>query len=248
MLFFLGISTERGHMKKILLIDDEKEIHSIIKEYFPKDQYRLISAYDGLEGLMKCKNEEFDFVLLDFKMPKMDGPRFYQQFRDLQALKKVESTPIIFISGFIDDLKHRKITWNKCEFLLKPFQKEDLIQKIEKFEKKTQPKSCRIVLQPGDVLFNEDEELAHLFYVTSGMLQLSRQESIIGSVGTGDLLGETIIAQGKTCYSVKAIEKSELLPIPKEKILEVVQGQPKWIKLLIEDLGKKLKDTIKQIA
>src|SRR5690606_3660919 len=117
-------------MKKILFVDDEKELHPLIQSYFPKESYRTICAFDGLEGMQKCRNEDFDLIILDYKMPKMDGLKFYQQLRDIQEAKKVEHTPIIFVSGSIEELKSKQSKWFRCEFLDKPFEKDDLFKKI----------------------------------------------------------------------------------------------------------------------
>jgi CheY-like chemotaxis protein len=65
-------------MKKKLFVNDEKELHPLIQSYFPKESYRTICALDGLEGIQKCRNEDFDLIILDYKMPKMDGLKFYQ--------------------------------------------------------------------------------------------------------------------------------------------------------------------------
>lgn len=238
-------------MKKILLIDDEKEIHSHVQGFFPKELFRVVSAFDGIEGLMKCKNEDFDFILLDLKMPKMDGVRFYQQFRDFQDNKKTEPTPVIFISGFVEELKGRNQNWIKCDFLNKPVQKEELFLKMQKFtDKKTSsPKTEKINLAPGEILFSESEKISHLFYVVSGKLELiNSKEHVISMATSGELIGESVVLDEIACYTVRAVEDSELILIPTDKIMEVVRGQPKWIKLLIEGLGKRLKESIKQIA
>lgn len=75
-------------MKKILLIDGEREFHPSIVSLFPKDQFRVISAFDGADGLQKCRNEDFDLIISDYRMPKMDGVKFFQQLRDGQEIKK----------------------------------------------------------------------------------------------------------------------------------------------------------------
>lgn len=210
-----------------------------------------MSAFDGIEGLMKCKNEDFDFILLDSKMPKMDGARFYQQFRDMQEREKIEPTPILFISGFVEEIRSRNANWVKCDFLDKPVLKEDLYLKMQKFSerKASTPKSEKIFLSSGEILFNEGDKISHLFYVVSGKLQLiNTKEHVISTVGSGELIGESIVLDDLACYSVRALEDSELILIPSDKIMEVVKAQPKWIKLLIEGLGKRLKESLKQTA
>jgi len=60
-------------MPKILIIDDEKIIRDTLKEILEYEKYQIFEAQDGEEGLERIENEEFDLVLCDVKMPKMDG-------------------------------------------------------------------------------------------------------------------------------------------------------------------------------
>ncbi|AEL26296.1 sigma-54-dependent transcriptional regulator [Cyclobacterium marinum] len=60
-------------MPKILIIDDEKVIRSTLKEILEYEKYEIFEAEDGVKGLEMLKNEDFDLVLCDIKMPKMDG-------------------------------------------------------------------------------------------------------------------------------------------------------------------------------
>lgn len=60
-------------MSKILIIDDEKVIRATLKEILEYENYKISEAQDGEEGLKKLQEEEFDLVLCDVKMPKMDG-------------------------------------------------------------------------------------------------------------------------------------------------------------------------------
>lgn len=122
-------------MKKILYVDDERELHDVMAEIFPRDQYLLICAGDGLEGLQKCKNETFDFIIADYRMPKLDGAKFYRQLRDIQESIKSEITPVLFLSGSIEDLKSLNINFEKVEFLEKPFSREDILSKMNEFVK-----------------------------------------------------------------------------------------------------------------
>lgn len=245
-------------MKKILLIDDEKDLHPILQSYFPKDQFRVVSAYDGLEGLQKCRNENFDLIILDYKMPKMDGLKFYQQVRDLQESKKVDLSPIIFISGFLDEITNTDIKFEKCAFLSKPFEKEALFQKIQSLNDSRQKvhtaKADKISLNHGEKLFKEGQTITCVYYVVSGVLEAYRESSdgtknVIGKINSGELLGEmAILTSEKSLISVAALEDCELIPIPSDKLMNLVNSQPKWIKLMLENMSKRLRDTIKLIS
>ncbi|WP_143962235.1 sigma-54-dependent transcriptional regulator [Litoribacter populi] len=81
-------------MPKILIVDDERVIRATLKEILEYEKYDISEAADGEEGLKKIQNEEFDLVLCDIKMPKMDG------LEVLENASKMERQPqFIMISA-----------------------------------------------------------------------------------------------------------------------------------------------------
>lgn len=235
-------------MKKILFIDDDRELQAAILQYFPKEEYRVICASDGLEGLHKCRNEEFDYIIVDFKMPKLDGVKFFQQLRDLQTLRKMDHTPVVFVAEDLDELKASNVRFDKCEFLAKPFTREELIQKMTRTTVKIEN---RVTLNPEECLFKEGDDADCMYYVVKGLLHCTvfanGKEKLVCKVGPGELLGEmAILMNDKRVLTVTAVEKSELIGIPSEKVKSIVNDQPKWIKLMLENLSRRLRDTIKQ--
>ncbi|MFP5385500.1 MAG: response regulator [Bacteriovoracia bacterium] len=245
-------------MKKVLFIDDERELHPIVTSYFPKEHYRVVCAGDGSEGMQKCRNEDFDIIIIDFKMPKIEGPKLFLLLQDLYEAKKAELPVIVFVTGAMEELKARNLKWGKSQFLEKPFQKEDLLQKIQQaYDEKTKPHSIKteskVILNPGELLFQEGDDGNCMYYVVSGLLESCKKINdgnlkTIGKIGAGELVGEmAIIGSDKRLLTVKAVERTELIAISKEKVLPIVNAQPKWIKLIIENLGNRLKETIKQI-
>ncbi len=81
-------------MASILIIDDEKAIRNVLKDILSNEGYTVEEAIDGEEGLKKFKAGNFDLVLCDIKMPKLDGIEFLQKAKDFHS-----ETPIIIISG-----------------------------------------------------------------------------------------------------------------------------------------------------
>ena len=81
-------------MSTILIIDDEKSIRKTLREILEFEKYKVEEAENGAKGLDMIKDKPYDVVLLDIKMPKMDGMEVLEQ-----AMEVVPDTPIIMISG-----------------------------------------------------------------------------------------------------------------------------------------------------
>ena len=70
-------------MSQILIIDDEKAIRKTLTEILSYEGYKIEEASDGEEGLRKFKEKNFDVVLCDIKMPKLDGIEFLDKAREV---------------------------------------------------------------------------------------------------------------------------------------------------------------------
>jgi DNA-binding NtrC family response regulator len=81
-------------MPRILIIDDEKSIRSTLREILEYEKYEIVEANDGAEGLLLLKKEDFDLVMCDIKMPKMDGMEVLSAASELKP-----DLPFIMISG-----------------------------------------------------------------------------------------------------------------------------------------------------
>jgi len=85
-------------MSKILVIEDEAAIRRVLVKILSEesDKYQLDEAEDGLIGIEKIRKDDYDLVLCDIKMPKMDGVEV------LEAVKKLKpEIPIVMISGHV---------------------------------------------------------------------------------------------------------------------------------------------------
>ena len=85
--------------KIILIVEDEKPISDILKFNLEKEGYKTVQAFDGEEGLNLAKTNDYDLILLDVMLPKMDG---FQVLREVRALKV--NIPIILVTAREDEI------------------------------------------------------------------------------------------------------------------------------------------------
>lgn len=111
-------------MKRILVVEDDNDIHKLIKELLEKEHYIVKSAYSGTEALTTIKNDNIDLILLDLMLPGMNGE---------DIVKKVNKTiPIIVISAKISSTDKAKVLLDGAnDYITKPFEKIELLARIQ---------------------------------------------------------------------------------------------------------------------
>lgn len=121
---------EKPEQKKILLVDDEPTVVKSLQIRLENDNYKVITAYNGTEGLIKAKKEFPDIIILDVIMPEMNG---YEVCRELWEDEKTHFIPVIMLTalGQIKD-KLTGYASGTSEYMIKPFDYEMLAQKIKK--------------------------------------------------------------------------------------------------------------------
>jgi CheY-like chemotaxis protein len=119
---------ENANMIKILVVDDEQVIVTIIEKVLRKNGYKVITANDGLECIKKVDDESPDLILLDNMMPNMNGQAVLSK---LKASKKTADIPVIMVTA-LNDQEH--ITGAQkggaVEYVVKPFDYTMLLEKI----------------------------------------------------------------------------------------------------------------------
>jgi len=86
-------------MHKILLVDDDKGVVEVIKNVLVGQNYEVITAYDGEEGLKKVKNDNPDLIVLDIRMPSMNGYEFIRTLREERNNAEQPMLPVIIITA-----------------------------------------------------------------------------------------------------------------------------------------------------
>ena len=117
---------------KVLIVDDEENIREVIKEYALQENFEVTEADNGIKALELLNNEEFDLMVLDIMMPKMDG------FTLLNNIQKEKRIPIIILSARDDEIdKLEGFDKGIDDYLCKPFSPRELIARMKAIIKRT---------------------------------------------------------------------------------------------------------------
>ena len=113
-------------MKKILLVDDEPEYVKIASLRLKLSGYHVVVAVDGEDALVKAKETSPDLILLDIKLPKMNG---FEVFRILKNDPYLSKIPVIFASADASiKISTQAPEFGAVGYLVKPFEHEDLLK------------------------------------------------------------------------------------------------------------------------
>lgn len=113
----------------ILVVDDDKDIAEIVAEFLEGEGYRTVRAHDGGEALEAIERHHPDAIVLDIKMPVMDGVQVIQRLR---AHPTLASTPVVVLTAtrVIDDLEKQFNRLNVHRWISKPFEAKELIRTV----------------------------------------------------------------------------------------------------------------------
>lgn len=116
--------------KKILIVDDEKDLVETMTLRLEAAGYEVLCAYDGQDGLEKARDIKPDLILLDVMMPKMDG---YQVCRMLKFDEDYKNIPIIMLTARGQEQDRKTgIDVGTNDYITKPFDSKDLLARIQK--------------------------------------------------------------------------------------------------------------------
>ena len=116
---------------KILIVDDEAGIREVIKEYARLEEYLVYEASNGLEAVEMVKEHDFDVIIMDIMMPKLDG------FSASKEIKKIKDIPIIMLSARGEEVdKLNGFHLGIDDYVIKPFSPKELIARIKAVSKR----------------------------------------------------------------------------------------------------------------
>lgn len=152
---------------KILIVDDEKRIRDVVREYCYNESYEVVEAENGLEAISKVKEiSNIDLIIMDIMMPKLDG---YSASREI---KKICDVPIIMLSAREEE--YDKLTGFEIgidDYVTKPFSPKELIARIKAVLKRIHGDTDQYVYQDLEVDYK-----AHTVYVEQKEVKLTPKE------------------------------------------------------------------------
>ena len=172
--------------EKILIIDDDAQIRTLLSERLKFHQYRVITAEDGLDGLDKFKKEGADLVLLDLMMPKLDG------IETLNRLRKEEPEAIVIMMTDFGTIEKAVEAMKKgaYDFIPKPCEPEHILLTIEKaLERKSLVREKEYLKEEVDshydIVWGESLEMKKVREVIEQVANTKSTILIQGESGTG---------------------------------------------------------------
>lgn len=129
--------------QRILVIDDEENMRHMLQVLLTKSGYDIVTAGDGQEGQEILQSEQFNFVLCDIKMPKVDGLAFLKS-----TVKKRITIPIIMMSAYgTIDTAVEAMKSGAYDYISKPFKTDEVLLTLKKAEERERLKSENIILK-----------------------------------------------------------------------------------------------------
>ena len=200
---------------KILVVEDEKDLNRVITKHLKKNNYSVDSCFDGEQALDYVLYGEYDLIITDIMMPKIDGYEFIKQLRI-----KGNSTPVIMLTAkdSLDD-KILGLDSGADDYIVKPFEFDELLARIRVLIRRNYGFATNII-QVDDVVLDISKK------------QVTRS-------------GESIVLTGKEYEVLEYLFKNKTGIISREQILNHVwdydyKGASNIIDVIVKNIRKKL--------
>ena len=152
---------------KVLIVDDEKGIREVIKEYSISEGYQVLEAENGLEALQILEQKsDIDVIVLDIMMPKMDG------YTALKSIRKTYDIPIIMLSARADEFdKLQSFDMGVDDYVTKPFSPRELMARIKVVTNRNKVTNDEYVYKKLRINY-----LGHTVYINNKEVKLTPKE------------------------------------------------------------------------
>ena len=145
--------------KKILVVDDEPQIVTILKAYLEKAGFDVVTAEDGLAAMAVYRAEKPDFMILDLNLPGMDGLDI------CRTVRREADTPILMLTARVEETdKLIGLEIGADDYVVKPFSPKEVVARVRTIlrrssttESKNQPIQASEIIKVGDLIIHLDQ-------------------------------------------------------------------------------------------
>ncbi len=127
---------------RILLIDDDPDVHTVVKKILEPESYEVMSAFDGFEGLRKVVDEKPDLVILDVIMPGKHGFDVCHELKTDEKYHFFSNIPVLMLTVYPEDREKMHLSMREGmmmeaeDYLQKPIDAKQLVKRVEDLLKK----------------------------------------------------------------------------------------------------------------
>ena len=156
-------------MEKVLIIEDDKDISELISIHISDMDFEVDKAYDGKDGLMKALNNVYKFILLDIRLPSMDGFEVCKLIR-----QEKNNTPILMLTSKSEEIdKVLGLEIGADDYITKPFSVRELIARVKAILR-------RVEISKQSMQEDKDEQIINgNLYIDIGMRRVEIKEKRI---------------------------------------------------------------------
>ena len=120
--------SKSANLKKILIVDDDRSITTMLQGLLSAPGYTVLVAYDGLDAMVQVKSHLPDVIILDIMMPEING---YDVCSNLKFDEKYKHIPIIVLTSREQELDQRIAKFMGIDYMHKPIDRKILLEKIQ---------------------------------------------------------------------------------------------------------------------
>ncbi len=138
---------EQANPVQILIVDDDRELGDMLREFLAPDHFELSARQTGEDGLRALREEDYALVILDIMLPRMSG------IDVLKELRQFSGVPVIMLTARGDDVDRiLGLEFGADDYLAKPFNPRELLARIKAIMRRSRPASTRRqALDVGDI-------------------------------------------------------------------------------------------------
>ena len=185
-------------MASILIVDDEQGIRDVLREYLELEGYEVDDAADGMEAIRKAKAKDYDLIVMDVMMPKLDG------YSAVKEIKKDKDVPVIMLSARSEESdKLFGFEIGVDDYVTKPFSPKEVVARIGAVLRRGRAANKKIISDgleidiagrsvyvDGKKVFLTPREYDLLFYLVKNEGVAVPREQLLADVWGYDFFGE----------------------------------------------------------